>query len=573
MLAEATQPLKLALLASFTVDFLKPYLTVEAARRGLELQVWIAPFGQIEQQALDAHSALFSNSPDIVLILPRLEDLAPDLAWSQLRFSSEALLVDRQLLADRLRAVITSIRSRTAAKILCGNFPPPAWCSTGPADAALELSQAGLIQSLSADLAAICAAVPDAAVLDVAAAARAVGTDRWRDDRLAWLAKAPLSHDAMVSLAKATARRLRPWFAPPKKCLVLDMDHTIWGGVLGEAGLDGIQLGPDYPGNVFVDFQRRVLALRDQGILLAAASKNNAADAEQALATHPACLLKREHFSAFEVHWEDKAISLRRIAASLNIGVDSLVFFDDNPAEREWVRSQLPEVTVLEVPTSPMGYGKLLEDCGCFDSLAMTAEDRRRAELYQQERQREALQQDSGSLDEFLRSLEMTVTLGEIDEANLPRVAQLLAKTNQFNLTTRRHSPAEIAQILAQGGVGLTVRVQDRFGDSGLVGVAIARPLSPELWMIDTFLLSCRVIGRSVETAMLAALEQCARSRGAAEMHGEYLPTAKNQPAADFFQRHGYQPVPPADSLWQSSLAVRRSMPDTFAVIDSLSLP
>ncbi|MFZ4596352.1 MAG: HAD-IIIC family phosphatase, partial [Verrucomicrobiaceae bacterium] len=328
----------------------------------------------------------------------------------------------------------------------------------------------------------------------------------------------------------------------------------------------GIQLGPDYPGSVFVDFQRRVLALRDRGILLAAASKNDVASVEQVLNDHSSSVLKREHFAAFEVHYEDKASSLRNIAKSLSIGTDSLVFFDDNPVEREWVSQQLPEVTVIEVPSSPMGYGPALEDCGCFDALVLTREDRQRAELYRQESARSMWRSSSSTVEDFLRGLDMKLTIGAIDAATLPRVAQLLAKTNQFNVTTRRHSPAQIQAMLDAGGVGLWARVEDRFGDSGLVAAALAVPDASIGWRLDTFLMSCRVIGRQVESALLAVLEGLLRKRGGQVLLGEFIPTSKNLPAVEFFAKHGFTAAENGGNRWLRPLDEPRPVPDCFQV-------
>ena len=556
--------IQVGLLASFTADFLQPCVVVEGARRQLAMDLWLAPFGQIEQQAVDEGSLLYASPRDVIVVLARLEDWVPELGSRFLAHSGEALEALRTGLRQRLDALLKTLRTKSKAKVLVGNFAPPLWCAAGVAEVSLSLSQSGFVQRLNEDLAEVCAAMPDVQVLDVARAACETGLDRWRDERLEYLAKAPWSADACVAVAKAVARRVRPWFAAPKKCLVLDMDNTLWGGVLGEAGLEGIGLGPDYPGNVFVDFQRRVLALRDTGILLAAASKNNVADVEEVLASHPACLLKREHFAAFEVHWEDKATSLRRIATTLNIGLDALVFFDDNPVERQWVAEQLPMVTVLPVPKSPMGYARTLADCGCFDLLALTSEDRKRAALYQEDTGRQALQQQAGSLEEFLTGLNMTLTVGKVDESTLPRVAQLLGKTNQFNLTTRRHGEAELQQMMANGAIALWARVQDRFGDSGLIAAAVVVPEVDHVWRIDTFLMSCRVIGRGVETALLAMLEKLLHERGATLLVGEFIPSSKNQPAADFLAKHGF--VQANDQRWHLQLDAPRAVPPYFAL-------
>ena len=557
------RPLRLAVLATFTADLLRPVLVVEGARRGLALSWWAGPFGQVEQQIIDPSSGIYTEKPDVILLLLRAADLAPAAGE---RFLSMDASAGQAQLAAWFGAQLQAIRSRTSATVLVSNFTPPEFTAAGIADAG---AQAAWIAAVNTSLAGACAAVPQCFVLDVARAAVETGLSRWRDDRLAYLAKAPWSGDALLAVARAAARTLRAVLTPPKKCLVLDMDNTLWGGVIGEAGMEGIQLGPDYPGNVFVDFHKRVLSLRDRGVLLAAASKNNAPDVEAVLAEHPSCLLKRSDFAAFEVHWEDKATSLRRIAATLNIGLDSLVFVDDNPVERAWVREQLPEVTVIELPATPLGYWKALDDTACFDTLTLTAEDRKRAAMYAAEAQRQELQSSAGNLDDFLRSLDLVLTAGLVDESTLPRVAQLLGKTNQFNLTTRRHDEAAIRDICARGA-GLWVRVRDRFGDAGLVGVVLAVPEEDGTWGVDTFLMSCRVIGRKVETAMLALLERIAALRGVSRLCGDFIPTKKNQPAERFLPDHGFTT---ADGRWHLPLAAPRPIPEFFTVENQTGLP
>jgi FkbH-like protein len=313
-----------------------------------------------------------------------------------------------------------------------------------------------------------------------------------------------------------------------------------------------------------VELQRRILGLRDRGILLAAASKNNAEDVEAVLASHPSCLLKREHFAAFEVHWEDKATSLRRIAHALNIGLDAMVLLDDSPVERAWVSDQVPGVAVLDLPDSPMGFWNAIEDSGCFDALTLTSEDKARAGMYALEGKRQSLRGAAATLEEFLGSLELVLTAGKVDQDTLTRVTQLLGKTNQFNLTTRRHDEAAV-RSLCESGTGLWVKVRDRFGDSGLVGVVIAVPEDGQSWRIDTLLLSCRVIGRRVETAMLSLLEHAAAARGVRRLIAEFVPTAKNRPAASFLPDHGF--IRNGD-FWELELDAPRPLPDCFTVED-----
>jgi FkbH-like protein len=280
-------------------------------------------------------------------------------------------------------------------------------------------------------------------------------------------------------------------------------------------------------------------------------------------------ILRPEHFAARRINWNDKAANLREIATELNIGVDSLAFMDDNPVERQWVRRRLPEVTVIDLPVDPGGYASALRDSPVFERLVLTEEDLQRGQTYAQQRARTQLQSSAGSLEDFYRSLEMEVEIAGVTPANLARVAQLTQKTNQFNLTTRRYTERQIADLAAVPGCRVyAMSVADRLGDNGLVGVAITRDQAQRC-EVETFLLSCRVIGRTVETALLAQIAQEARQRGAALLGGFFLPTWKNAPARDFFKSHGFSQVSKEEqgSYWELDLAQSRlACPDWIKV-------
>lgn len=324
------------------------------------------------------------------------------------------------------------------------------------------------------------------------------------------------------------------------KAVVTDLDNTLWGGIVGEDGFNGLQLGGEYPGAAYRELQRALLDLHHRGVLLAICSKNNPPEAMEVLEKHPGMLLRPQHFAAMRINWTDKVQNLREIAAELNIGVDALAFLDDNPAECQRVRLELPEVTVLELPSNPMLFAPLLRQHPALERLTLSAEDRNRSHYYSEQRQRAASQQTAGSVEEFLRSLDQHIEILPVNEATCARVAQLTQKTNQFNLTTRRYSEQEIGEFQCSGQSEIfSVRVTDRFGDNGIVGVMIARREGAAC-IIDTFLLSCRVIGRTVETAMLAFLLDRARIHGVERLEGWFLPTRKNAPASDFYAKHGF---------------------------------
>jgi FkbH-like protein len=529
-------------LATFTTTTLGPGLVVEGAERGLYLRPSFAPFNQLEQWMLDPTSPLYGGAPDVVLLMARLEDLAPVAASRFLARPAAETQAELDGAIDRLAGLLAAFRRHSGATVLVSNFPAPANFAAGLADANLESSQAAAIQRANARLSAVCRETGGVFVLDLAQLVASFGARRWFDPKLWLMARVPFGAEAQGVLTAFLARSLRAALRPAAKCLVLDLDNTLWGGVLGEEGPRGIQLGEDFPGNAFRAFQREALALRDRGILLAVCSKNDEAEALETLEQHPECLLRPGDFAALKINWDDKAANLQAIARDLSIGTDSLAFFDDNPTERDWVRQQMPEVFVIDAPASPSDYARALRECEAFDTYRVSAEDRSRADGYRAAREVEALRARSATVEEFLEELGMVAEIGPVDPATLPRAAQLLAKTNQFNVTTRRHSEGDLLALLSAGGTALWLRLTDRYGDNGIVGLAIAVPDGPEAFQIDSFLLSCRVIGRRAEQALLATLFELLRRRGARRVWGEFLPTKRNSVAADFFPKAGFAP-------------------------------
>ena len=561
--AELGAARRVAWLASFTTELFRPYLIVEAARRGLRIDPYFAPFGQIEQAILDDGGALYAAGPELAILAIRIEDTTPSLCdgFVGLPPAAARRLIDEH--AARLEACVRALRQRSAARVLVWNQPPVRRLAAGLADPRLELAQTEVIAELNAEIARRLRAISDVYVFDAHRVATELGTAAFYDIKLAHLARMPFTPRAQAALAAQLARLAAALWRAPCKVLVLDLDNTLWGGVLGEDGLSGIALGDDYPGSAFAAFQRVVASYRDRGILLALASKNNEADVAEAFAQHPGLVLRLDDFVARQIHWNDKAGSLRAIAAELNLGLDALAFFDDNPVERAWVRQQLPEVTVIDVPASPLGFGDALDTSGAFDLVALTREDHERTRLYQSDQARQRLADATGSVDDFLRALGMRISIGAVAPDTLPRVVQLLAKTNQFNTTTRRHGQADLEAMIAHGAIALWMRIEDRFGDNGLVGVAIAvpEPDADDAFRMDSFLMSCRVLGRRAEHALLGAVARRARATGARALIGEFIPTRKNAPAAGFYRDAGFTPIANEPGRW------RLALPDDCAAL------
>jgi FkbH-like protein len=384
------------------------------------------------------------------------------------------------------------------------------------------------------------------------------------DYRFWYMSKAPFKQSFLNLYALEVFKIVRALKGKIKKCLLLDCDNTLWGGVVGEDGISGISLDRhSYPGNVYYDFHKQILRLHDRGVLIALVSKNNEEDVWEILERHSDCLIKRKHLSAWRVNWNDKAENIRSIAAELNLGIDSFVFVDDSPVECDLVRGLLPDVSVIQVPSKLYLLPGVLARDGLFDTLVLSAEDRIRSAMYQAETLRKQAEGTFTTLEEYLTTLglEATIHLARLDD--LARIAQLTQKTNQFNLTTRRYSVAQIEAFHHSSNAAVfSLNVSDRFGDSGLTGVLIALR-EGTVGKIDTFLLSCRVLGRNLETVFLdRCLVMLQKCWGVSKWFAEYIPSPKNGQTADFYSRVGFTVIQEdsAVKVYQSNSDQRQSL-------------
>lgn len=565
------RPFKVALLASFSIEFLHDPLVAQGFLNGLMIEVYNSGFAQFRQELLDPQSGMYRFGPDAIVLAIEGRDWLPAVYRSYLE-SPEAGLQSILQAESEIASLLEALRSRSQAAFLVHNLVPPVWAHLGILDSQTENGQGQIIRSLNESLAAMARRSLGVYIVDYAGLVSRMGALQWYDERMHHYARAPIAQPMLGPLASEYLKYFRGLMGQTKKCLVLDLDNTLWGGVLGEEGISGIALGPNYPGSAYLAFQEEILALQRRGVILAVASKNNAADVDQVFASHPNMVLKKGHFTRFEVHWGPKSESLQQIARQLKIGLEHMVFVDDNPVECAEVANTLPMVTVLTLPRQPEQFVRVLREEGLFDGMSFSSEDGRRRELYELKSQADELLNQSGSLQEFYRSLSMEITFAPLQKATLSRGAQLTQKTNQFNVTTFRYSEADLSARLTDSRCLMTtVQVRDRFGDNGIVGLILAI-LQSDVLEINTFLLSCRVIGRTVETAMLAWLHEQARERGVRQIRGRVIPTAKNQPCRDLFQTHGFQKeseLESGETHWVLELLqARLAYPEWFNVVD-----
>lgn len=538
-------PFRLCLLASSTFDILADCIPAAAARHGVITELIMAPYDQVMQQALDPTSDMNRAKADAVL-------LAVDHRWLQLDrpHLSDDAAAHVATAVDRLEAVVMAIRENGGGTAILQTLPIPPGALFGNLDRRARGTVRWMVEEANHRLVDL-ADRTGAYLLDVAALAERVGTDLWFDP-VQWGAyKLPFASVVAPAYADLLGRLLGAVRGKARKCLVLDLDNTLWGGVIGDDGLEGIKIGQGSAlGEAHLAVQHMAIDLRERGVILAVSSKNDDHVARLPFQKHPDMALREEHISVFQANWLDKASNLEAIARALNIGVDSLVFLDDNPAERAQLRAALPAVAIPELPNEPSLFPSYLLAAGYFESLTFTTEDRIRVGSYASDAQRAAVMASTRDLGDYLSSLAMKMRATQFDAQGRQRIAQLIGKSNQFNLTTRRHTQEDVARFEADPNVyTLQARLEDKFGDLGMIGVVICVPVVGALgdWNIDTWLMSCRVLGRKVEEAMLAEVAGAAKARGARRLIGVYIPTSKNAMVADHYGKLGFELVAEVD--------------------------
>jgi FkbH-like protein len=535
--------LKTHIVRSVTVEPIVPYITTEAVLSNYVLDLHVGGYGSYVDELLNPQSALAACNPDLVCILLDLEDIGgrlPDLCADGIGEGVDAEIDES---VTRVAQLLKSFRSGSSARILFQGFVVPDETSLGDVgEANLPHSLSNAVRQLNQRLAALCRTLSDCVFFDVDHLAARTGRANWCDVRMFLASRLPVASSSFGTYANGLVRSLSALFRAPRKVLCTDLDNTLWGGVLGEEGPEGIATGSTFPGNCYFEYQKYLKQLSSRGILLAIVSKNNDADVREAFQIRSADLgLSLDNFVTTKISWNEKAASIRELAEELSLGLDSFVFVDDNPVECEAIRQQLPEVAVITAPVEePWKLVSLLSAQPFFDAAVVTDDDVNRLNEYKAQAQRAELENNVGDRNEFLASLDIVCTFLSALDAPLARSVQLLAKTNQFNLTTRRHSAAEVEEYASTpGGQAIAIRVRDRFGDAGVVGLALARTKGDSC-TIDSLLLSCRVIGRGIETALLAHIAEGAIRAGANRLVGEFIATKKNAPGADFYPSHGF---------------------------------
>ena len=541
--------INMSFLSNFTSELLDTFIKVELNNRGFSSNIDFNPYDQIEQIVLNKKSDIYKKKNDVIVLAIRLENLLPSFLLKTINNKKELSKKITEI-NKRFLLLIKTIRlNNKFSKIIVFNTNLDEYVSQNSLSLSIKNNLDEIVREINLSLVNISKKYNDVFVFDLKKTIESIGLKNAYDKKLNFLSRMPFSSSAQIEISIQLSRFIKAIFVPPKKCLILDADNVLWGGIIGEDKLDGIKLSEDFPGNIYKKFHEYILNLRKKGVLLALASKNNQKDVLEVFKKHPDCILKKKHFSALEINWNDKATNIKKIAAKLNIGLDSMVFFDDNPAERELIKQKIPEVNIIEINDNPLIFEESIINSEFFDHILITKDDQKRADMYLSDDKRKQFAKKITNIDDYLISLKTEVKIGMINSSTIKRSVQLINKTNQFNLTVKRKSESEVKNLIKKNSIGLWIRVSDKFGDNGLVGIIIAIPdKEKKTYHIDTFLLSCRIIGRGIEDIFLSELlKRIKKNKNFKNVTGEYIKSEKNKIVEDYYKKQGFRKK---NNLW-----------------------
>ena len=538
-----SKKIRVAILSSFTINGLEESLTVKCAERNIECVTYNSLYNQYNQDILSSTSSLYEFSPNLTFMIIDTRTILSSLFYNPYSVSTSER---REYIDNRVNELVTLVKkfiSVSGSKLVVANFHAPVYSPYGICETKTEYGLRDMILDLNAKLADSLRNESSIFIFNFDAFVAKYGDINVFDYRQFLFGDIKVSLNYIPYLAEELMGYIKADLGINRKCIVLDLDNTLWGGIVGEDGFEGIRLSPQPPGMPFIEFQRVILALNERGIILAINSRNNEDEALRVIREHPHMILREDNFASIKINWNDKISNIKAIAEELNIGLDSLVYFDDDPINREVMSKALPEVMTVDLPEDPALYAQTLMSLNDFNTFSITEEDKKRGRMYIEEKKRSQLENSVSNLDDFLSQLGIKIKIRRADKFTIPRISQLVLKTNQFNLTTKRFQEEDILKFSQDKNmlVGCAQNA-DKFGDNGITGVFIVQksPDSSE-WSIETFLLSCRLMGRSIEYGIMQYILNEARKEGIKKVRGQYIPTKKNKPCESFLPNSGFK--------------------------------
>tara|TARA_Y100000741_G_scaffold163851_1_gene123646 strand:- start:1378 stop:3123 length:1746 start_codon:yes stop_codon:yes gene_type:complete len=533
--------MKIAILSSFTLNGLSEILHVKCSELGIGYRSFVAGYNQYAQELINSKSEYYKFSPDVTFLIIDIRNLLGENFFFPYNISDNERksLISEKI--NHLENMIMNFEKNLNSKLIIANFNIPSYSPNGVLETKFDFGFHEMIEELNKSLRDISKNHNSVYVYNFNQFISKYGEKNIFDYRQFHVGDIQIALNFLPQFGYDLMSYIKPITGTNRKCIVLDLDNTLWGGIIGEDGFDGIELGHSPNGKAFVDFQKELLSLWNQGIILAINSKNNFDDAMNVIKEHPNMILREKNFASIKINWNDKAENLKQIANEINIGLNSIVFFDDDKLNQERIKHEFPEVLTVELSSDPSYFSAILKDLNDFNVLQRTEDDVKRGEMYAQQRERKEFQKSISNLDDFLEQLDIQVKMKKTSEFLIPRISQLTLKTNQFNLTTKRYQEEEIRNFANNDKfiVGCA-QVLDKFGDNGITGVYIINK-EDKVWNIDTFLLSCRIMGRGVENGILSQILIDAKNNGIEEIRANFIPTKKNKPAENFLSDFGFE--------------------------------
>ena len=533
--------IKIAFLRNYTVEKIIPYLEFLLLKEGFLPKFYFSDYDNIFQDILNNKSDYYKFCPDLTVIALSTSFISEKLTYSFVNTLELDLESEIKHILSQTNDIISTLSKKKVGPVLIHNFETPKFPALGILDYQSKKFQVNCYRNLNLELADISEKYKDTYIVDIDFLQRLLGTEEVNDRRYWHIEKNPYSHKFLQHLAQEYLKFSKALKGKIKKCLILDFDNTLFGGIIGEDGINGIKIGDTYPGSAFTNFQKSILNLYNRGIILGICTKNNKEDVLEVLNNHKDMILRSKHFSIIKANWNDKATNIKNISEELNIGLDSLVFIDDSPFEINLVQSQLPQVQAIQLPKDPSSYSDFIEEIGVFDSLSYSAEDKNRTKMYKADVKRKRIKTNFSNLDDYLTSLKMRIEINKNDLLLVPRISQLCQRTNQFNLTTKRYTEEEINSCIKDKNTDVfSISLKDKFGDMGVIGVSIIK-YEKKNAVIDTFLISCRSLGRGVENAFLYCCLDEIKKRGCKIVTSYYYKTKKNNQVENFYNTRGFK--------------------------------
>ena len=536
--------IRISILGGFTLNGLEETMRVKCDEKKIQCTTYVSGYNQYNQEIIDEKSQLYKFSSDITFLIIDSRNVFGELFLNPYSISVEERKRFIQNKSDEIINLAKTLVKKSKSKLILSNFSIPSYSPIGINETREEFGLHDMVGNLNQNIKIGLRLEPEIFIYDLNSFVTKFGENNVFDYKQFFYGDIRISLDYIPYLAQELMGYITAVLGLVKKCIVLDLDNTLWGGIVGEDGFDGIKLGDDPIGRAYVEFQYNLLALNQRGILLAINSKNNLDDAIHVIKEHPNMILKEDNFACVRINWNDKVVNMKEISDELNIGLDSMVFVDDDPVNIEYVRSNLPEVASIQMPADNChnNASHLKSMIALFDMLKLTDEDKARNRMYLEQRKRVEFKTHVGNLENFLKQMNISVNIKNADDFTIPRISQLTLKTNQFNLTTRRYQEEDIRKFSQDSKkIVECAQIEDKFGDNGITAAYIVNKDNEQQWTIDTFLLSCRVIGRGVEDGILSHIIEKARKDGISQVRGEYIKTEKNQPAENLFVDFGFK--------------------------------